>query len=139
MSKIKLEVLEGTKTQITAQSGDTIMTDAPKEHGGSGDHMSPTDLLAASLGSCVLTIMGLYAKNIKVDLKGTKAVVIKEQGQAKPGGVGILEVHIYCPQDFEDSIKEKLEKGAKNCPIHHSLIQDIKQTIVFHWGKDLQE
>lgn len=137
MSKVTFEMIGGAKTKITGEFGEITTTDAPKEHGGSGEHFAPTDLLAASLGSCILTMMGLFAKPMKIDLTGTKATVVKEQGDAKPGGVGLLEVHIYCPHEFDESICKKLENGAKNCPVHHSLVQDIKQTLVFHWGEEL--
>lgn len=135
MSKLFLEISEQTQVSISGEGVESISTDAPKEHGGSGRFFSPTDLLAASLGSCILTVMSLYAKPMKINLKGTKAVVIKDQGDAKPGHVGILEVHIYSPQNFDEVTKEKLEKGAKNCPIHHSLVDGIKQSLIFHWGE----
>src|SRR5262245_60564507 len=42
-------------------SGAEIQTDAPPDNQGKGGNFSPSDLLAASLGSCVMTVMGIYA------------------------------------------------------------------------------
>ena len=43
-------------------SGSVIHTDAPKDHDGEGKDFAPTDLLASSLGTCLITIMGIEAK-----------------------------------------------------------------------------
>ncbi len=139
MSKVYCEILEGSVSQSILEDGTKMIADAAKAHGGSGNHQAPTDLLAASLGSCILTVMALYAKPLGIDMTGTQAIVHKEQGHAKPGHVGILNVHVYIPTDHEESVRIKLEKGAKNCPVHHSLIESIEQSITFHWGETLQE
>ena len=39
-----------------------LQTDAPVDNQGRGEAFSPTDLLAASLGTCMLTVMGILAK-----------------------------------------------------------------------------
>lgn len=134
MANFHLSLQEGFSTEIRADhTGKVIKTDAPKDHGGLGVEFSPTDLVAAALGSCILTIMGLYAKKMGINLAGTTAKVIKEQG-ATAGGIGALTVEIHCPQSFDASTKEKLEKGAKNCPVHHILGPSVTQKLTFHWG-----
>ena len=51
-----------------------VNTDAPKDHDGEGKDFALTDLLASSLGTCVITIMGIETKrrgwelrNIQID------------------------------------------------------------------------
>ena len=39
-----------------------IETDAPTDNHGKGERFSPTDLVAAALGSCMLTVMGILAE-----------------------------------------------------------------------------
>ena len=54
--------------------GSVIHTDAPKDHDGERKDFALTDLLASSLGTCVITIMGIETKrrwwelrNIQID------------------------------------------------------------------------
>jgi putative redox protein len=137
MSKCVVEYQETFSTNITSLDHQAkILTDAPKEHGGRGGNFSPTDLVGAALGSCILTIMGMHAKKMGVDFRGAKAEVTKNQGSTL-GGIGELIVHVYYPHPLEGSICEKLEKAAMHCPVHHVLDSKVKQEIVFHWGEAL--
>ena len=47
-------------------SGNQILTDAPLDNKGKGEFFSPTDLVATALGSCVLTIMGIYCNEHQI-------------------------------------------------------------------------
>ena len=59
------------------KSGSQIQTDAPTDNQGKGERFSPTDLLATSLGVCAMTIMGIKARDMNVDLAGTRIEVEK--------------------------------------------------------------
>jgi putative redox protein len=113
-------------------SSQVIHTDAPLDH-GKGEYFSPTDLLAISLGSCVLTLMGVVAKRLNIDITGTRTTVEKEIKES-PRRLGKLILHIYCPKNFGEKIHTQLEKAAKVCPVHESLHPDILQEMHFHWG-----
>ena len=57
MTKVKCSYLGNLNCEaIHLQSGSLIRTDAPLDHCGKGESFSPTDLLATSLGTCLLTI-----------------------------------------------------------------------------------
>ncbi len=116
------------------QSGAKLTTQAPKDNQGKGDAFSPTDLFAVSLGSCMLTIMGIAARKLGVDLKGTSAEVEKEMASAPHRRIGRLIVRIRSSLNPDAQIREKLEKAALECPVHHSLHPDIKLEIDFVWG-----
>lgn len=120
-------VHSGNKAEIT--------TDAPKDNQGKGELFSPTDLLAASLGSCVLTLMGIAASRLKVDLTGLRLTVEKEMAVAPSRRVGRLVLHIYCPRTFDSTITEQLEAAGSRCPVYQSLHPDTKQEYFFHWGQ----
>ncbi len=111
-----------------------IVTDAPLDNQGLGRVFSPTDLLAASLGSCVLTLMGMVAKRLQLELKGTRAHVTKEMLSSPSRRIGALTVEVYCPYTFAPDVVEKLIKAAETCPVHHSLHPEIVQTFKYHWG-----
>jgi putative redox protein len=57
------------RTEAThLQSNTVIETDAPTDNQGKGERFSPTDLLATSLGNCMMTIMGIKARDMNIDL-----------------------------------------------------------------------
>jgi putative redox protein len=120
---------------VHEESGSVIKTDAPKDNHGRGEFFSPTDLLAAALGTCVVTIMGILANKLKVDLKGLRATVEKEMAKMPSRKVGKIIIHIFCPSTFDPETTSKLEQAGIGCPVHHSLHPDVQQEIIFHWGE----
>lgn len=134
MTSIKIAYLGELRTECTHESGKRLQTDAPKDNQGKGETFSPTDLLAASLGSCMLTIMGIAAMAVDVDIKGTTVEVQKEMSSTAPRRIGRLIVRFRSPARLSDEIQKKLEKAALNCPVHHSLHPEIRQEIDFVWG-----
>ena len=59
--------LRTTATHL--QSNNEIITDAPTDNQGKGEAFSPTDLLATSLASCMLTIIGIKARDMEIDIR----------------------------------------------------------------------
>ena len=115
-------------------SGTVLNTDAPKDNQGKGESFSPTDLVATALGTCMLTIMGIAARNMKIDLVGTQ-VVVKKEMVAKPiRRIGTLAVTITVPLNLDDAQKQKLIDAAMTCPVHQSLHPDVQMPIEFVWG-----
>lgn len=119
---------------VHKENGSEITTDAPKDNQGLGRVFSPTDLLAASLGSCVLTLMGIIARKCNIDIKGTKLIVAKQMQASPLRRIGRLSVHVYCPYSFPSEITDRLIQAAQTCPVKHSLHPDIQQELIFHWG-----
>ncbi len=111
-----------------------IVTDAPKDNQGLGSHFSPTDLFAASLGSCMLTLMGIGAKKLHLDIQGTKAIVSKEMASMPLRRIGKLKIEISCPHVFSEEIAKKLMELADTCPVKKSLHPDIVIECSYKWG-----
>ena len=122
------------RTQAThLASQNTIITDAPIDNNGKGEAFSPTDLLAASLGSCMLTIMGISANAHGFSIDGTKISITKIMA-ANPRRVGEIIVDFTFPvNNYSDKEKMLIEKAAASCPVALSLHPDLKQTINFNW------
>ncbi len=115
------------------RSGNIIQTDAPTDNNGKGEAFSPTDLVAAALGSCVLTIMGIAARNHNIDMTGATAQVNKVM-LANPRRIGKLEVMIQMPEgNFTEKEKKILDKAAHGCPVKQSLHPDLEETIIIKW------
>ena len=132
---MKVQYLGDLRTECThLESGTKILTDAPKDNEGKGEAFSPTDLLAVSVASCMITIMGIAAKKTGFDLSETTAEVEKEMTVSPKRRVGKLIIRIRSPHLPSPQIREKLEQAALQCPVHASLHPAIKQEVDFVWG-----
>lgn len=115
-------------------SGTHLNTDAPKDNHGKGESFSPTDLVATALGACMLTLMGIAARSLNVDLKGTRMTVQKEMVAVPFRRIGKLAVKIVVPAKLTDEQKQKLEQAALTCPVHKSLHPDVQKPVEFLWA-----
>ena len=107
-------------------SGKQLCTDAPLDHEGKGETFSPTDLVAAALGTCIVTVIGIYAKNRNLDIKSLRVDVEKKMTDQFPRRIQQLIVNLWLPKELPEHEREKMEKIALSCPVHHSLHPDIK-------------
>lgn len=115
------------------KSGQTIVTDAPVDNNGKGSAFSPTDLLASSLGLCMITIMGIAAQNSGFSIDGTKARVTKIMA-SDPRRVGEVMIELDFPKnDYSEREKQIIRQCAKICPVSQSLHPDLKQTVIFNF------
>ena len=115
-------------------SNSKLSTDAPKDNQGRGESFSPTDLVATALGACILTIMGIAARNMQIDLSGTKVKVSKEMTAQPTRRIGKLSTVVEVFIKLDDEQKQKLINAAYSCPVHKSLHQDIERPIEFIWA-----
>jgi uncharacterized OsmC-like protein len=114
-------------------SGQAIITDAPLDNNGKGEAFSPTDLLATSLGSCMLTIMGIVSERHGLHIEGTVVEITKIMA-SEPRRVSEIIVEFLMPaNDYSSKDKTLLENAAKTCPVAKSLSTDLKQTIIFNY------
>lgn len=126
--------LGNLRTECThVQSGNTFITDAPTDNNGKGEAFSPTDTVATALASCMLTVMGIKAETMEVDLTGAKASVVKHM-QANPRRISKIEVVLDFLIDPEEKQKTILEHTAKTCPVLQSLHPDLEKVIIINWG-----
>ncbi|WP_165069414.1 OsmC family protein [Desulfovibrio sp. ZJ200] len=115
------------------QSGSKLVTDAPTDNHGKGEAFSPTDLCAAALGACAMTIIGLYAEKHNVDVTGAQMEITKTMS-ADPRRIGKLEVIFNMPdRPYTEQQKASIERAARTCPVHLSLHPDMEQVFIFNW------
>ena len=115
-------------TAIHLQSNNEIITDAPVDNHGKGEAFSPTDLLATSLASCMLTIIGIKATDMDVDVTGTMAEVTKVMA-ADPRRVSEVHVVMTFVTDLDERTQKIFYNTALTCPVANSLHPDIKQNL----------
>lgn len=112
-------------------SGAALETDAPVDNQGKGEAFSPTDLVGAALGSCMATIMGIYARANGIPLEGMRLEVTKEMTPSPPRRIARLATEIWMPPGLARNAA--LEHAALTCPVHQSLHPDVEKPVQFHW------
>jgi putative redox protein len=123
--------LGGLKVELEhGPSGATIKTAAPVDNNGDGSSFSPTDLCAASLGACMLTVMGIVAERDGIDFTSCRFTIEKHMA-AEPRRIGRLPLRIEMPAGLGAETRKKLERTAKHCPVHHSLHPGVEIEVAF--------
>ena len=123
------------RTEAThLQSQTLIETDAPVDNHGKGERFSPTDIVATALGSCMLTIMGIKARDMQVNLEGT-TIEIKKIMADNPRRIGGIEVLFTFPNSIQADEKQRaiLERAALTCPVAKSIHPEIQVNVQFGW------
>ena len=115
-------------------SGTTIETDAPVDNQGKGERFSPSDLVATALGSCMLTIMGQKARDLKIDLKGTR-IEIQKTMKPDPRRISGISLTFHLPANLNLSEKQItiLQRAAETCPVIKSIHPDIEVETNYNW------
>ena len=117
-------------TAVHLKSNSKIITDAPVDNHGKGQAFSPTDLVATALASCMMTIMGIKAESMDIDLTNTSASV-KKHMSTNPRRISEIEITVSLNQNFNPKTRKILEMAALTCPVGQSLHPETKQTIAF--------
>ncbi|MEG0724804.1 MAG: OsmC family protein [Mucinivorans sp.] len=122
------------RTEAThLQSGTTITTDAPTDNHGRGESFSPTDLLSAALGSCMLTIMGIAAQTHNFSIDGTEVEITKVMA-TEPRRIGQIIVEFTFPKNnYTDKEQMIIRAAALSCPVAQSLSEKLIQSIRFNF------
>lgn len=132
MPTIKSSYLGSLRTQaVHVNSSTALLTDAPLDNNGKGEAFSPTDLLAAALGSCMVTIMGIVAEREGLSLEGLSWETTKIM-QSSPRKIQEIQVDFHWSGAPLDAvIAQKLKNAARTCPVALSLDSSLTQTINF--------
>jgi putative redox protein len=121
-------------TATHGPSGNTLITDAPKDNMGKGEAFSPTDLVATALCTCILTTMGIVAQRNNLDITGATATVTKEMVSTPIRRVGRLVATVKIPGTFSEEDRQRLENAGRNCPVYKSIHPEIETPVTFTWG-----
>ena len=119
-------------SSIHVQSGNEIISDAPLDNNGKGEAFSPTDTVANALASCMMTVMGIKARDMNVDLKGSTAAVTKIMN-AEPRRIGVIEITFEMEGTNDQKDITIQERTAMTCPVFLSLNTEIEKRITFNW------
>lgn len=133
MSTSKVTYLGNLRTENEhIKSGSTFITDAPTDNNGKGEAFSPTDTVATGLANCMITVMGIKAREMGVNMDGTTAEVTKTMA-ANPRRISKIEINLKFPEGIEEKSRKILENTGRTCPVMQSLHPDIEKDIIFNW------
>ncbi len=124
------------RTELThLQSGTVIENDAPTDNQGRGERFSPTDMLATSLGSCMITTMAIRAADMNLNFDDTKIEITKIMSADAPRRVAEIKANLIFTEKFgaTNEQKEQLIRIARSCPVEKSLHPEIKLDVNFIW------
>ena len=116
-------------------SGSVIHTDAPRDHDGEGKDFAPTDLLASSLGTCVITIMGIEAKRRGWELGKVEIDVYKTMTSEGPRKIKTLALEIFMPSELDTEKYKILQRIAEECPVKLNLERSVDIKLNWHQTK----
>ena len=118
---------------IHLKSQNTLITDAPTDNSGKGEAFSPTDLLATSLATCMLTVMGIHANQHGLNIDNTDCAVTKIMA-TNPRRVSEIVIEFSFPKNnFDEKQRKILEDAAYSCPVAFSLHPDLKKSVSFNF------
>lgn len=115
---------------VHGPSGEVLITEAPKDNGGEGKSFSPTDLVAAAYGSCVMTTIAIVAERSSLSVEGMHMRVEKHM-QSEPRRIGHIPLEVHLPESLTEQDRRKLERAGLACPVHKSLHPEVKAEITF--------
>ena len=134
MVQVDVTYLGGLRAEAThGPSGGTLQTDAPVDNCGRGELFSPTDLVGAALGTCVLTILGIYAQKHGLEVAGASASVQKEMTAVPVRRISRLTTRVLIPLSPEHTHRQAIERAVLSCPVHASLSAEMEKPIEFVW------
>ena len=115
-------------------SGASVETDAPVDNQGKGEAYSPTDLLAASLASCMLQTMAIVGDREGWALEGSRARIEKHMELEPRRRVGRVVVELDLPGGLGAPAQKRLEEAARGCPVAASLHSEVEIDLSLRWG-----
>ena len=140
MSKIKCTYIGDLKCEAKhLQSGKLIKTDAPLDHCGKGENFSPTDLLATSLGSCLLTIMAIKARSNGWELENISLDIEKIMTKNHERRIDKLIIDIYIEEDLSNEKLNFIKNASKDCPVTRNLSDSLVIQINWKNHKNIQK
>lgn len=130
----KVKYLGSLRTESEhLQSGSKMINDAPVDNHGKGEAFSPTDTVANALATCMLTVMGIKAESMGMDMDGASAEVTKTMA-SNPRRISRIDINILFPKSYGEKETKILENAGKTCPVLHSLHPDIEKNISFKYS-----
>lgn len=116
---VHVEHQEGDRFGIAVR-GHTLTVDQPADAGGEDTAPTPTELLVASLASCVAFYARRYLARHGLPTNGLGVDASFEMG-AHPARVSAVDVRLHLPDGVPESRRGPLLAVARHCTVHNTL------------------
>lgn len=131
MSKYAIRLQEKGRCVITHElNQSTVITDVAPEYGGRGRSFSSTDLVAAAVGSCLLTTIEKVLERAGNDPRQLEAKIEKVLSDS-PKQIKRIGIMVFHPEPFSEQLIKKLHKAAETCPVKRSLNDNVEISLKF--------
>lgn len=135
MHDVFVKYVGDLRCEVSAE-GDTqvIPMDAPAHYGGRGETISPTEMVGASLGGCMLTMIVVAGRRHDLDLSAATMRVKTTLSVDRPPRITRFDVDVAIPVDAGEEQRLAIEAASGRCPVRASIHPDIELAVNFCWG-----
>lgn len=120
--RVAVRHVDGDAYAITVR-GHALLADQPAADGGTDAAATPTELLVASLASCVAFYAGRYLLRHDLDRSGLAVTAEFSMGAGRPARVGDVALRISVPGGVPPQRRDALLAVASHCTVHNTLRQ----------------
>ncbi len=111
-----------------------LLVDQPAGAGaGENAGPMPIELLGAALGTCVALYVQQFCASRGLPHEGMR-VEVQTRGAQNPNRIGLFDVKVVLPEAVPPAYGELLERVARSCPAHHTLVEGAEVAVRIESG-----
>ena len=120
MNHLEVSFISGESYEIAVR-GHQIVIDQPVAAGGKDAAPTPTELLIASLASCMAFYAGRYLTRHGYDRTGMTVSADFDLASDRPARVSTIRISIKVPTDLPEQRRAGFLAVASACTVHNTL------------------
>lgn len=118
--------IDGYAHEIDLETSHELIVDEPVAVGGTDTGPRPTQLLGASLASCIAITIEMYARRKEWEIGKVEVTVEIEYEGHVPRS---FDVAVDLPAGLDEEQRRRLLAVAAKCPVHKVLAGEAKVTV----------
>ena len=103
-------------------------TDVPEQLGGRGAMPTPGEMLAATVASCMLSMIAFTGAKRHIPVQGASIQAACGEGKS---GIGSLHFRIHLPHVHDEEQLHILKNAVASCPVGSSIRPEIHQELIW--------
>ena len=127
-------MLTGNMRTHTIFTGSTtsFITDVPQSIGGRGEYPPPASILAATLSTCMLSMLSFVASKHGINTDG---IAVLANVQEDANGIKGFNLRISVPMKTTPEARAVMERAVRSCPVANALSPEIEKHIVWTFAE----